>query len=215
MEKTSYIPALRFKGLTPVYDLVLKWIMREETFKKRLISQSGFNGEYRVLDLGCGTGTLTILVKQLYPQVDLIGLDGDSQVLDIARSKANSRNISIQWDLGMAYDLPFEDNSFDRVLSSLMIHHLTTENKRLAFKEVFRVLKPNGEFHLADFGTPHNPLMNFVTLYMSKLEETADNFRGHLPSMMREAGFPIIEEREHFSTAFGPLTLYSARKPSP
>lgn len=209
---STYIPALSFKWLTPAYDAVLKWIMREETFKRRLIVQAQFDANQRVLDLGCGTGTLTLMIKKQYPKLELTGLDGDPQVLEIARRKAIQAYASIQWDLGMAYDLPYENNTFDRVVSSLMTHHLTSGNKRLAFKEVCRILKPGGEFYIADFGAPHSPTMKFVVLYMSKLEEAADNMKGFLPIMLQEAGLIGVEEKENFSTLFGPLSLYKARK---
>lgn len=211
-DQASFIPALRFKSLTPLYDPVLKWVMREDNFKRRLIAQAELENSQRVLDLGCGTGTLSIMIKSLYPGLELIGLDGDPQVLDIARKKASAEHVAITWDLGMAYDLPFENNSFDRVISSLMFHHLTTENKHLAFKEVHRILKPGGEFHLADFGAPHNPWMSLVSLYMSRMEEAADNMKGHLPQMITEAGFEGIEEKAHFGSVFGPLSLYVAKK---
>jgi ubiquinone/menaquinone biosynthesis C-methylase UbiE len=132
--------------------------------------------------------------------------------LEIASRKAAKENVDIQWKLGMAYDLPYESNSFDRVVSSLMIHHLTSKNKRLAFQEVYRILKPGGEFHLADFGAPHNLLMNLVVLYMSRLEEVADNMKGLLPSILKDAGFLMVEEKEYFSTMFGPVSLSVARK---
>ena len=214
-KNSPYIPALSFEWLTPLYDLVLKRVMHEETFKRRLIVQAQFDANQRVLDLGCGTGTLTLMLKRQYPNLDLIGLDGDPKVLEIAREKANRASTLIQWDLGMAYDLPYERYSFDRVVSSLMIHHLTSENKHLAFKEAFRVLKPGGEFHIADFGAPRSLIMKFVVLYMSRLEEAADNMHGRLPIMLKEAGFIGVEEKGNFSTVFGPLSLYKGRKFTP
>lgn len=208
----SFIPALSYRWLTRFYDPVLKWVMHEEAFKQRLIVQAQFEDHQRVLDLGCGTGTLTIMIKRQYPSLELTGLDGDPEVLEIARRKAIQSNTAIRWDLGLAYDLPYEGNSFDRVVSSLMIHHLTSKNKRLTFREVFRVLKPGGEFHLVDFGAPYNLWMKFVASYMSRLEEASDNMKGYLPFMIEDAGFTQVEEKEHFSTIFGPLSLYKAKR---
>ncbi len=71
MEKgDKYIPALGLDRLTPLYDPWLRWIMREETFKRRLIDQAQIRAGHRVLDLGCGTATLTILIKHIHPQVE-------------------------------------------------------------------------------------------------------------------------------------------------
>ena len=82
---SRYIPALSFKWLTPLYDPLLKWVMREESFKRRLIQQANIHPKMKVLDLGCGTGTLTLMLKRAHPEAEVTGLDGDPQVLDIAR----------------------------------------------------------------------------------------------------------------------------------
>jgi ubiquinone/menaquinone biosynthesis C-methylase UbiE len=131
-------------------------MMREAAFKRRLVEQARMESGYHVLDLGCGTATLTILVKQAHPDAEVVGLDGDQRILDIARAKIAKAGLAIALDRGMAYDLPYRDHSFDRVLCSLVIHHLTRENKLRALREVMRVLKPGGELHVADFGKPHN-----------------------------------------------------------
>jgi len=112
-----YIPALRFDWLTPLYDPLLRWVMREERFKRILVAQAGLQTGQRALDLGCGTGTLTIMLKRAYPGADVVGLDGDPRVLEIARRKAAEAGVGIAFDLGMAFDLPYLDNSFDRVVS--------------------------------------------------------------------------------------------------
>ncbi|MCA1553246.1 MAG: class I SAM-dependent methyltransferase [Chloroflexi bacterium] len=140
MAKDTYIPALGQHWLTPLYDPLLRWGMRETRFKNSLLAQARIHPEQRVLDLGCGTGTLTVLIKQAHPDAEVIGLDADPQVLTIAAAKAAQAGMDIQFDEGMAYQLPYPDDSFDRVLSSLMFHHLTNEHKQRTLSEVFRVL---------------------------------------------------------------------------
>lgn len=208
--KKRYIPALSFRWLTPLYDPLLKWVMREETFKRKLVQQANIQPKMKVLDLGCGTGTLTLMLKRAHPEAEVTGLDGDPQVLDIAREK--SRGTNIQWDEGFASSLPYSDSVFDRVVTSLVIHHLVTDDKRRAFKEIFRVLKPSGELHVLDFGAPHSPLARFMTTYMRRLEEAADNFDGMILRFITEAGFRSVNEAENFVTLFGPLTLWRAVK---
>ncbi len=208
-----YIPALSFRWLTPVYDPILKWVMQEEPFKRRLLAEAGLHAGQRVLDLGCGTGTLTVMAKEQYPTANLTGLDGDPEVLAIARTKAAQAGLAITWDHGLATELPYPAQAFDRVLSSLMLHHLTGAQKRLAFAEVFRALRPGGEFHIVDFGPPHTFAMRAVARVMRSLEETPDHFDGWLPGWLAEAGFSPVTETGHAATILGPLSLYQAVKP--
>lgn len=212
-ERNRYIPALSFRWLTPLYDPLLRWGMREETFKRRLITQANIQPGQRVLDLGCGTGTLTILVKLLYPDANVVGQDGDPQVLEIANSKAVKAGVEITLDQGMAYRLPYPDNSFDRVLSSLVVHHLAREDKQRMMVEVFRCMRPAGEFHIVDFGKPRGAY-GFLTSYVIKrMERADDNINGLLPDMMRTAGFEQVEESGFMTTIFGTLSLYRCNKP--
>jgi ubiquinone/menaquinone biosynthesis C-methylase UbiE len=208
---TRYIPALSFKWLTPIYDPLLKWGMREETFKHRLVIMANLQPEMDVLDLGCGTGTLTVMLKQSAPLANITGLDGDPQVLSIAQAKAAQVNSKIQWDQGLAFDLPYPDQTFDVVVSSLVVHHLTAFDKLRAFQEVRRVLRPGGWFRIVDFGPPFSPLTRLQSDVMKNLEEAVDNFAGRILSWLEKAGFQAQVEAQ-MNTIFGPLAFYSAQK---
>ncbi len=207
---SHYIPALRFHWLTPFYDSLFKWSMREETTKSRLIERAHIQPGQRVLDLGCGTGTLAVMIKQFVPEAQVIGLDGDEQVLTIARKKAEQANVNIQLDHGLAYELPYPDHSFDVILSSFVIHHLTSEDKLRAFKEVRRVLRPDGWFHILDFGRPVNLLTHTQALVFRMFEQTADNFNGRIPSMLKAVAFDSVSEAERVTNIFGPIWFYEA-----
>ena len=214
MDKSGkYIPALRYDWLTPLYDPLLQWIMREEKFKRRLIAQADIQPGHRVLDLGCGTATLTILIKQVQPDSEVVGVDADMKVLDMGRAKASKAGVDITLDHGLAFQLPYPDQSFDRVLSSLVLHHLTTENKQRTAREILRVLRTGGELHVVDFGKPHTAWGRLVSPLIHRLEEAADNVTGRLPEILREAGFDQVEETGWHSTIFGSLSFYRSRKP--
>jgi ubiquinone/menaquinone biosynthesis C-methylase UbiE len=187
--------------------------MREAVFKPRLVEQAHIQPGHRVLDLGCGTATLTLLIKQTHPDAQVFGLDGDLKILEIARSKVRKAGLGIAFDHGMAFDLPYQDHSFERVVVSLVLHHLARENKIRTLKEVLRILKPGGELHVADFGKPQNGLMYLISLILRHFEEVSDNIKGLLPQMLREVGFDQVEESARYMTVFGTLSLYRARKP--
>lgn len=208
-----YIPAFSYGFLTPSYDLMMRWGARELAFKPRLVHQTSIRRGFRVLDLGCGTATLTILLKMKHPDAEVVGLDGDKTVLEIARSKVIGAGADAMLDYGMAFEMPYPNESFDRVVSSMVFHHLTRENKVRTLKEVYRVLKPSGELHVADLGQPHNILMHLVSAIIGRLEEASDNVKGLLPKMFREAGFERVEETARYMTLFGTISLYRAQKP--
>jgi ubiquinone/menaquinone biosynthesis C-methylase UbiE len=205
-QEPKYIPALSFKVLTPFYDTLFKWTMREELFKRRLIEQAQIRPGQRVLDLGCGTGTLTVMVKQAHPNSEVMGLDGDPQILEIARHKAAQAGASITFDEGMAYQLPYPNASFDRVLSSMVFHHLATQDKAKSLAEIYRVLKPDGELHLADFGVPQGFYAKIISSLMRRFERVDDNINGRIPDMFVRAKFSVSKTSE-FSTLFGTLAL--------
>lgn len=94
----------------------------------------------------------------------------------------------------------------------MVLHHLTRENKVRTLKEAFRVLKPGGELHVADFGKPQNVLMRLTSLIMRHLEKTSDLIKGSLPDMLHDAGFEQVEQTGQFMTIFGTFALYKAQK---
>lgn len=213
--KATYIPALRFSFLTSLYDPLMRAALKEEKFKRRLVEQASIRPSQRVLDLGCGTATLTLLVKQAAPAADVVGLDGDPAVLRIAREKAEQAGVEITLLEGMSFAPPFPPESFDCILSSLVLHHLTTADKRRTLEQAYQLLKPGGTLHIADWGQAQNALMRVAFLGVQLLdgfETTADNVAGRLIPLMREAGFADAEETHHEMTVFGTLALYRASR---
>jgi len=156
------------------------------------------------------------MLKRAQPEAEVIGVDGDPQILAIARAKTARSGLAVTYDEGMADALPYPDASFDRVVSSLVFHHLSREAKRRAVGEAFRVLKPGGELHVADWGRPHNRIMRvlaFVVQLLDGSERVADNLAGRLPEFFREGGFADADETAYYATVFGTLALYRAKKP--
>lgn len=216
-DRNNYIPALRYEWLTGFYDTVMDKLMRETTFKQALVQQAQVAKGHRVLDLGCGTATLTLLIKQAHPEAEVTGLDGDPKALEIALTKVARSGLAIALDEGMSFNLPYPDNSFDRVFSGLLFHHLTREDKARTLKEVHRVLVPGGELHVADWGKPSNALMHLAFFLVQLLEgfkTTTDNVNGLLPEFFSKAGLQDVQETARYATVFGTMALYQARKPA-
>ena len=218
MEKKhdDYIPSLKYDWLTRLYDPLQRWTFPELTSKNQLVNQAHIQSGYQVLDLGCGTATLAILVKKKYPEAKVFGLDADPKVLEIAKAKTTKVNLDIVYDKGMSFELPYGDESIDVVFSSLLFHHLNRDKKIRTLKEVFRVLQSSGELHVADWGKPQNVFMRIAFLPVQMLdgfETTSDNVKGLLPELFRSTGFDKVQETAKFMTLFGTFSLYKARKP--
>lgn len=212
-----YIPALAYRWLTPLYDPIVRWTTRETAFKAALLEQAGLQPGARVLDLGCGTATLTIAAKQRCPGAHVTGLDGDPQILARAQAKARAAGVELRFEQALSYAMPFADASFDTALSSLFFHHLGRSAKLASLAEVHRVLKPGGRLHVADWGKAANPLMRtlfFGVQFLDGFTTTADNVAGLLPQFMQQAGFADVVETRRFATPLGTVALHSARKPA-
>lgn len=214
--EAKYVPALRFRWLTPAYDAVVGATTRERTFKRALIAQAGVEPGQRVLDLASGTGTLAIWIKTAQPGAEVVGIDGDPAILAIASRKAQGAGASVRFDHGLSHSLPYDAGHFDRVVSSLFFHHLSWADKQRTVGEVFRVLKPGGELHVADWGRAANPLMRGLFSLVQVLdgfENTRDNVAGRLVELFEDGGFLQVAQGQTFATVFGTLALYSAIKP--
>jgi ubiquinone/menaquinone biosynthesis C-methylase UbiE len=212
MTRESYITALQLGWLLPVYDPLQRWLMREALLKGRLVEAARIAPGLTVLDLGCGTGTLAVRLKQEHPYTHVVGLDIDPPALRRAASKARAAALPVDLTQASATALPYPSGSFDRVVSSLMLHHLSRHQKEQTLAEVWRVLKPGGLLCVADFGPPHTPYTRAVSLLIGYFEEIGDNAAGRLPALIRGAGFAPVEEVAHDATVFGTVALYRAHR---
>ena len=137
------------------YDLLV-WVLtlgRERRFRDRLVELARLAPGESVLDVGCGTGALAIAAKAAVGSGgDVCGVDASPQMVARARRKAEKAGVDVGFETVAVESLPFPDDTFDAVLSSLMLHHLTNEGQRQGVSEIARVLKPGGRFLAVDIG---------------------------------------------------------------
>jgi ubiquinone/menaquinone biosynthesis C-methylase UbiE len=180
------------------------------SFHRQLVDQARIQPDQRILEIGCGTGNLAILIKRLHPGAEVVGIDPDPKAIARAQRKARREALFVQLDRGFAEELPYPDASFDRVLSALMFHHLGPEEKEKTLYEARRVLKPGCSLHLLDFGGAKGRSDGFITRLHHRSEHLRDNFGDRIPTLMREAGFAAPTEVAHRITILGRLTYYRA-----
>lgn len=211
----TFVPAAGRDWLLPIYDPITT-LLGVRRFHRRLLDQADIAAGSRVLEVGCGTGNLSILVKRLNPAAAVTGIDPDPKALARAHRKAQRNSVVVQFDRAYAEQLPFADASFDRVLSALMLHHLDPNAKVPALRELCRVLKPGGSLHLADFdaGDHARGLHGFLASVLHARH--ARVVRSQVLDLMRDAGLAQSQEVARHASVMGPIVYYRAvRSPSP
>ena len=208
-----YVPAAGIDALTGVYDVGVRLTMREGRWRRLIVDEIAAADPRVVLDVGCGTGTLTIATAEELPSARVVGLDGDRTVLGIAGRKAGSERVD--WVEGLADELPFADGEVDAVMTSLVFHHLPLGIKRAALAEMRRVLRAGGKLVVADWGRPQDPVMSVAFLALQCLDgfaNTGDNRRGLVPQLITEGGFDGLRLLRRLRTVGGTFEVMVASR---
>ena len=201
-----YVPAMGQHRFLPLYN-ILGALLGMKAHHRTLVREADL-GSGRTLEIGCGTGNLTVLAKKLHPEAELVGIDPDPDALANARKKA--RRMAISFDHGYGQELPYPDDSFDRVLSAFMLHHLDGEVRDATLREVRRVLRPNGALYLLDFGGRVTAEDGFMAGRQLRSGRFKDNLGDAIPTALRAAGFTDCSELSSRSGWFGRVTHYRA-----
>jgi ubiquinone/menaquinone biosynthesis C-methylase UbiE len=173
-------------GMARVYDLVCTLGACGTGFKRRIVQLGHLKRDDRVLDVGCGTGVLTLLAREQAEEV--AGIDAAPEMIAAAQSKAQRKGVNIDFRPALIEDLPYPDGHFDLVFSSLMVHHLPPAVKVSGLREVHRVLRAGGRFIVVDFDR-----------------------RGRLPILLRDAGFTDVRSLGK-TWLFNLVSRWEARK---
>ena len=187
----SYVPAMGTDRLLRLYD-PLTTLLGVRRLHRDLVDGAGIAAGLQVLEIGCGTGNLALQIAERFPDAHVCGLDPDPRALTIARAKARRRGVAVQWDEGSATDLPYPDASMDRVVSSLMFHHLEGIERDRALEEVRRVLRPDGQLHLVDFVAHGHGLHAWISRRSRRIDA---NGGAAIPELMTRAGLREVTAR--------------------
>src|SRR5690242_10525916 len=179
------------------YDLMV-WFFdtlvfrgRLKNLRKKTIELAQLHNGDSVLDVGCGTGTLALIAKErVGPTGRVCGIDPGPQQIARARSKVTGPNRAVDFQIGVIERLAFADASFDAVLSTIMMHHLSDDLKRQGLAEILRVLKPGGRLAIADFKRPERESGQSS---QSKKFGAGEMGLQDLAALVQEVGFSHVE----------------------
>jgi len=211
----SYVPAAGKDWRLPYYDLIAR-VFGADRIRRVLVRRAAPAAGERILDIGTGTGAVALELKRHQPAAEVTGMDPDPRALDLARAKARRGGFEVRFDEGFADALPYPEGSFDLVTSSLMFHHLPKRDRLNALREVLRVLRPGGRFHMVDFDGPalfHGGLHRLIARRIHGHAQPRQAGTDGVVEMMREAGFADACIAERGRTWAADMAYYAATRP--
>ncbi len=216
MNDTSFTPALGSGSFTGAYDLAIRLLTRERHWRQALLAQVAVGPGETILDVGCGTGSFAIMLKQAAPKARVIGLDPDPQVLEIAANKAKRAGVAIDWRRGFARDAADFAGRIDKAVSSLVFHQVPTDGKREGLAAMFAAVKPRGEVHVADYARQPGLLMRTLfRLTVQMIDGSADtqpNVDGALETELAALTGRQVGPTQVIATLTGAISLFRATR---
>ena len=213
----DFVPALGKSGSLDRYDAAIALMTREKRWRSDLLKLVGPQPGDRIVDIGCGTGTLAIALKECEPECEVLAVDPDPAVLEIARSKARTAGADIHWFEAMGDELDgiAALQECDKIVSSLVFHQCPIEVKQAIAAQMHRLLRPGGQLFIADYGEQRSPLMRMLfrqIQWLDGVEYTEPNARGCIPDTLAAAGFDAVEEAKVIATPTGSIAIYRAQR---
>lgn len=199
-----------------VYDIFEPLFMlgKQTEINNRVLDLLEIKESDRVLDLGCGTGVISAMIASrlsINAGGFSMGIDAAGKMIEGARKKRGSQ--TCRFEVAAAEKLPFDDASFDSVVSTLFFHHIPLDLKEMALSEAFRVMRSGGRLVIADMHTP-STFMGALTSHISRWilfqPQIGENIRGVLPGLIEKVGFTAPKL---IKTYFGYITIFLSRKP--
>ena len=212
----DYVPAAPQLWL---YDVLAAVLARASRWRRALLAQIDPGDEDSIADIGCGTGSLLVLIGKAARPAVLIGIDPDPAILERARRKTTKAGVAVELEHGYARDAAtlLDGRAINKIVSSLVFHQVPIAEKRSGLAAMHAALVPNGELHVADYGLQRTPLMRRLFRIVQAgdgYKNTEPNARGVLPELMKEVGFHRVEETLVIPTPTGSVSLYRGERGS-
>lgn len=198
----TFVPAAGIDLFLPLYDPLWR-LMGGQSVRAAFIREAGLATGQRILDIGCGTGSLSVQIAQSVPGVHVHALDPDPKALALCQHKAAQAGVAVRWREGFGDALPYQEATFERVVSSFMFHHLDLEVKQGMLREARRVLIPGGALHLVDFGGQQQAKQGLLSGLLHSHDKIADNLGGRVVELFEQAGFEDVAELFQGKSLFG------------
>ena len=213
----DFVPALGKSGSLDRYDAAIALMTREKRWRSDLLRFAEPRPGERIVDIGCGTGTFAIALKQAAPESIVLAVDPDPAVLEIARAKAEVADAEIRWFEAMGDELDgiAALRQCDKIVSSLVLHQCPMAVKEAIAAQMFRLLRPGGTLFIADYGEQRSLLMRMLFRQIQLLdgfEYTEPNAKGCVPEILTAAGFEAVEEIKVIPTPTGSISIYRAKR---
>jgi ubiquinone/menaquinone biosynthesis C-methylase UbiE len=185
-------------GAATTYDPITQYVLPpNETWVRQGLIDSIMGKPRRVLDLGCGTGSTTLMLKQAFPEAQVIGLDLSPYMLVMADRKAKTMGLNVQWRHGKAEETGFPDASFELVTASLLFHETPPTATKSILRECFRLLVPGGEVLILDGNQKTLRQVDWLTEVFEE-PYIKDYATGNLDAWMGAGGFEAVQTKDLF-----------------
>lgn len=227
-----FLPGMGKTWLLPLYDAVTR-VAGVHAIHERAVALATIEPGQALVDVGCGTGNLSLAALAAQPDARVTGLDPDRSALRSAARKARRRDVALTLVQGYADRIPAEDASLDHVVSSLALHHVDDDGRVAFAHDTLRALKPGGKVTVVDLDGPapnagdagHSGHSHGPAHALRRLPRLLRSRRAHSPveprnpgdgvvALLTEAGFDDARELEHGEHRFGRLTFVQATRPA-